>query len=74
MESSLTLRELAQEAHRLFEERSATKKRMLLSFLLSNSTWAHGELKTQFAQPLDFLVEMGASAHDGHQRENAEMA
>jgi site-specific DNA recombinase len=45
MEEGLTLLTLAKNAQRLFEKRPAADKRRLLNFVLSNSTWRHGELK-----------------------------
>jgi len=42
----------------LFAEQSASEKRRLLEFVLSNSFWANGELTPEFRQPFDMLADM----------------
>ena len=42
----------------LFEEQSASEKRRLLEFVLSNSIWARGELTPVFRQPFDMLADI----------------
>ena len=37
---------------------SASEKRRLLEFVLSNSFWANGELTPEFRQPFDMLADM----------------
>jgi hypothetical protein len=48
--------ELAQRAHSLYLTRTAREKRQLLDFVLSNSTWKHSELTTEFSQPFNMLA------------------
>ena len=58
MDEGIALMELATRAADLFEEQSASEKRRLLEFVLSNSIWASGELTPVFRQPFDMLAEM----------------
>ena len=51
------LLELANNARRLFAKQEPREKRRLLTFLLSNCTWADGVLTATFRQPFDLLVE-----------------
>ncbi len=41
----------------MFEKQSAKEKSRMLNFLLSNCTWANGELSAEFKQPFDSLAE-----------------
>ncbi|MGI9466609.1 MAG: hypothetical protein ACR2OA_05765 [Rubripirellula sp.] len=38
------------------EKQSASAKRRLLDFVLSNSTWGYGELMAKFRQPFDLFA------------------
>ena len=58
MDEGIALMELATRAADLFEEQSASEKRRLLEFVLSNSIWASGELTPVFRQPFDMLADM----------------
>jgi hypothetical protein len=49
-------RELAGRAVELFEKQPASEKRRLLDFVLSNCTWANGELTPEFRQPFDMIA------------------
>jgi len=51
------LLELAQSASSLFEKQNATEKRKLLNFVISNSVWDGRNLKAEFKQPFDIIVE-----------------
>ena len=42
--------------------KEAREKRRLLSFVLSNCTWADGEVIATFRQPFDLLAETAAAA------------
>jgi hypothetical protein len=44
VEEGIRLLELAQKAHRLFENQPANEKRKLLDFVVSNCSWRGGEL------------------------------
>ncbi|WP_191555601.1 recombinase family protein [Brevundimonas aurantiaca] len=57
LDTGIAMIKLAQEAHSLFESRSASERRNLLGFLLSNCKWANGELVADFNEPFDFLAE-----------------
>ncbi len=51
------LLELAQNAHMLYIKQDANEKRKLLNFVVSNSVWDGKNLKAEFKQPFDILVE-----------------
>ena len=53
--------ELATRAADLFERQPASEKRRLLDFVLSNSTWANGELTPVFRQPFDMIADMATA-------------
>ncbi len=57
MDQGIQILHLGQNAHRLFATQSATDKRRLLNFLLSNCTWKEGTLSAEFQQPFDILAE-----------------
>ncbi len=56
LQSGVTLLELASRAADLFARQPAREKRRLLDFILSNSTWANGELAVEFRQPFDMIA------------------
>ena len=58
MEEGVALLELANRAADLFEQQPASEKRRLLDFVLSNCTWANGELTPEFRQPFDMIADM----------------
>lgn len=62
MDEGVKLLELAQSAQRLFERQEPRQKRRLLNFLLSNCTWADGEMTATFRQPFDLLAETTTAA------------
>ena len=62
MDEGVKLLELAQRAQRLFERQEPRQKRRLLNFLLSNCTWADGEMTATFRQPFDLLAETTTAA------------
>ena len=62
IEEGIMLLELASEAHGLFENQPAEQRRRLLNYVLSNSSWAGGELTTEWRQPFDIIAEMAAEA------------
>jgi len=53
---------LGQGKQRLFERQEPRQKRRLLNFLLSNCSWADGELIATFRQPFDLLAATTAIA------------
>lgn len=57
IDNGIALIRLGREAHDLFERASASEKRRVLNLVLSNCSWAHGELTTKFRQPFDLLSE-----------------
>jgi site-specific DNA recombinase len=57
LEEGVRLLELAQRAHRLFQEQEPREKRRLLNFLLSNCSWKGGKLTAVFRQPFDILAD-----------------
>ena len=48
--------ELAKHAAELFEKQPASEKRRLLDFVVSNCSWANGELTVEFRQPFDLIA------------------
>jgi site-specific DNA recombinase len=56
LEEGVAILELANRAVELFEKQPASEKRLLLDFVVSNSTWANGELKVDFRQPFDLIA------------------
>ncbi|MGE3600209.1 MAG: recombinase family protein [Dehalococcoidia bacterium] len=62
MDEGVQLLELAQNAQRLFARQEPRQKRRLLNFLLSNCSWADGEMTATFRQPFDLLAETTAIA------------
>jgi site-specific DNA recombinase len=57
LDEGVKLLELAQDAQRLFERQEPRQKRRLLNLLLSNCSWADGEMTATFRQPFDLLAE-----------------
>ena len=57
----IMLMELASRASELFARQPASEKRRLLDFVLSNCTWANGELTPVFRQPFDMLADMATA-------------
>ena len=53
----MRLIELAQIAQRLFDKQDSREKRRLLNFLVSNCSWADGELSETLKQPFDLNVK-----------------
>ena len=62
MDEGVQILELARNARALFERQTAREKRRLLNFVLSNCTWADGEVVATFRQPFDLLAETTANA------------
>lgn len=57
LEEGVRLIELAQNARRLFQKQDSREKRRLLNFLVSNCSWADGELSAALKQPFDLIAE-----------------
>jgi len=57
LEEGVRLIELARNAQRLFEKQDSREKRRLLNFLVSNCSWADGELSVTLKQPFDLISE-----------------
>jgi hypothetical protein len=60
LEEGVTLLELAHRAHELFAKQEPKEKRRLLDFVLSNSSWANGELSVTYRQPFDIIAQATA--------------
>lgn len=70
LEEGVGILEMARNARRLFDNEQPMEKRRLLNFVVSNSTWANGELKAALREPFGFIAEMAkftgnAGAHQG---------
>jgi site-specific DNA recombinase len=62
IDQGIAILDLARKAHGFFEIETPSEKRKLLNLLLSNGSWAHGELSVTFKEPFDFLAETIADA------------
>jgi site-specific DNA recombinase len=58
LEEGVTILEMARNAQRLFDSEEPMQKRRLLNFVVSNSTWANGELNFYLREPFGFIAEM----------------
>ncbi|MEI9899248.1 MAG: recombinase family protein [Hyphomicrobium sp.] len=58
LEEGVTVLEMAGNARQLFDQETPAEKRRLLNFVVSNSTWANGELKVTMREPFGFIAEM----------------
>ena len=67
IEEGVRVLELAARAHRLFLQQKPAEKRRLLKALLSNCTWANGELHAEFRQPFNMI----AVTAEEHRRKKA---
>ena len=61
LQEGVAVLELASRAAEIFEQQTASEKRRLLDFVVSNCSWANGELTVQFRQPFDLIAD-GATA------------
>jgi site-specific DNA recombinase len=62
LEQGVRLLTLAQKGRKLFDEQRVEKKRDLLKFVLSNSSWKAGTLSATFRQPFNLIAETAAAA------------
>jgi site-specific DNA recombinase len=62
MDEGVRILELARNAQSLFERQDPRQKRRLLNFVLSNCSWANGEMTVTYRQPFDLLAETTAIA------------
>ena len=62
MDEGIELLKLAKNAHRIFALQPPGEKSRMLNFLVSNCSWANGELSADFKQPFDLLAETAAIA------------
>jgi len=58
LEEGVTILEMARNAQRLFDSEEPMEKRRLLNFVVSNSTWANGELNATLREPFGLIAEM----------------
>ncbi len=57
LDEGIKLLELAQRAVILYEKQTNQKKRRIINFVCSNSTWKDGRLQPNYRQPFDILAE-----------------
>ena len=57
LEEGVSILEMARNAQRLFDGEEPMEKRRLLNFVVSNSTWANGELNATLREPLGLLLK-----------------
>ncbi len=60
LQEGITVLGLARNAKALFEKQPPMAKRQLLNFVLSNPTWANGEITASFREPFDLIAETAA--------------
>jgi site-specific DNA recombinase len=58
LEEGITVLEMSRNARRLFDREQPMEKRRLLNFMVSNSTWANGELNSTLREPFRSIAEM----------------
>ncbi len=73
MDEGVALLTLARKAHRLFESKASVEKRRLLNFVLSNCIWQYGDLRAEYRQPFDMLVEMFSPPPPSNEGDGAEI-
>lgn len=64
LDSGVRLLELAQQAGQLFRTQPGAEKRKLLDFVLSNCTWANGELRVTFREPFDLIADSAVATKE----------
>ncbi len=74
LEEGVTMLEMARNAQRLFDNEQPMEKRRLLNFVVSNSTWANGELKATLREPFGFIAEMAKFTSSGGSTNGANFA
>ncbi len=57
MDAGIRVLELSQSAKGLYLDENAREGRKVLDLVVSNSTWANGELKVTWRQPFDILAD-----------------
>lgn len=57
VDDAFELLKLVHNAHQEFAKRPPIEKRRMLNLLLSNCSWANGELSAKFRQPFDIIAE-----------------
>jgi len=74
LEEGVTILEMARNAQRLFDSEEPMQKRRLLNFVVSNSTWANGELNANLREPFGFIAEMARFTSGGGSSNGANFA
>jgi site-specific DNA recombinase len=74
LEEGVTILEMARNAQRLFDSEEPMQKRRLLNFVVSNSTWANGELDASLREPFGFIAEMARFTSGGGSSNGANFA
>ena len=74
MEEGVQILELARNAQKLFAKQKPREKRRLLKLVLSNCSWADGEVRATFRQPFDLLMETASAAARIAASETAKLA
>jgi site-specific DNA recombinase len=65
---------MARNAQRLFDSEEPMQRRRLLNFVVSNSTWANGELNADLREPFGFIAEMAKFTSGGSSSNGANFA
>ena len=60
-DAGIRVLELSQDAKQLYLDENACEGRKVLDLVVSNSTWANGELTVTWRQPFCFLADMNAA-------------
>ena len=73
LDDGVQLLGLASRCQELFSHQPASEKRKLLNFVLSNSSWMHGEITPTFRKPFDLLVQTNNLAKSLAQQKTIEV-
>lgn len=74
IEDGIRILELAKNARNLFNRQSASEKRKLLDFVVSNSTWRDGKLASTYRQPFDLIAETALRSEGVEATQGVEIA
>ena len=62
VDEAMRILELASTAHLRFKNANSEKKRELLQFMLSNSSWVDGKLEVELFEAFDLMLNLAETA------------
>ena len=71
IDDGIALLNLARQAHAVFANAPGDAQRTALNLLVSNASWANGELTVKFREPFGMLEEVGPPEGSGPSEEGA---